>query len=212
VNTKAGMKTLSVNGIAVGEVSMTGDVHKDVEIARAFLKARNLLPAVSPARATLGQALAFATTAHAVHDTFLKTSPARNGMVSPPFVVNSAFSIELYLKALHLLQGAPSPWGHRLLDLFDTLHPDMRQKIQDGAREFGPDYLPREFAGIDIRTFIGDLDNAFVEWRYAHEGGITGVVHVYPTIFVMKVLHEVSQRIDLSQTPATPPPPPVGAI
>lgn len=189
------MRTIFVNGIAVGEVPQTGDELEDLRVAREFLAARGLVPEVSSFRAIQGQAIAFAYAANAVYEQYLNTTPARNGLAAVPFVVNSAFSIELYLKTLHEIAGTPQR-GHRLLTLFDALPADVRAELEAAAIANAPAYLGPRHAerSFSLRDFVTDLDNSFVEWRYWHEqGGGTGKVMLHPTILVMKALHDVTQ-------------------
>ena len=61
-------------------------------------------------------ALSFSTTAAHLHRTDLLKAP-RNGLSIAPFVVNSAFAIELYLKTLHELKGTNPGKEHHLLKL-----------------------------------------------------------------------------------------------
>ena len=188
------MKTIYVNGVAVGEVPQTGDELEDIRVAREFLAARGLTPKLSPARVIQGQAIAFANAANAVYERYLKTIPATNGLSAVPFVVNSAFSIELYLKTLHHIAGTPQR-GHRLLVLFDALPADVRAELEAAAMVNAPAYLGPQHAerSSTLRDLVSDLDNSFVEWRYWHEKGGAGKVMLHPTILVMAALHEVTQ-------------------
>lgn len=104
------MKTIYVNGVVVGDVETTGDVESDIRIIREFLESKGLHREVTRAQAMFRQALSFCQTAAHLHDRDLVAVP-RNGLSVVPFVVNSALSIELYLKTLHHLRAA-SPRGH----------------------------------------------------------------------------------------------------
>ena len=193
-DTGSGTKTIFVNGVAVGEVPVTGELERDLEIAREFLKARNLLPEPDPIRAIEGQAVAFANAANAVYERYLKTIPAANGLSAVPFVVNSAFSIELYFKTLHLIGGAPQR-GHRLLALYDALPDSIRDRIEAAAQRYALDFLGQPLGNLVLRDFVADLDNAYVEWRYQHESGGASAAKLHPTILVMKVLHEICREV-----------------
>ncbi len=120
-------KTLYVNGIIVGEVVATGDFQKDLEVFRQFLRDKGLHKEVTKVQAMFRQALSFATTAAHLYERDLLKAP-RNGLSVAPFVVNSAFSIELYLKTLHELQGKTAR-GHSLLDLYDQLAETTRDAL-----------------------------------------------------------------------------------
>ena len=178
--------TLYLNGIVVGEVEVTGDHEKDREAALQFLKDKGLYKPTTAARAIFRQAVSFATTAAYLHKTDLLKAP-RNVFSIAPFVVNSAFSIELYLKTLGQIHNRPLK-GHKLLGLFDSLPTEAHQRIGKVLpaciREWGAS------GGVDLRTCISELTDTFVEWRYCYEKYRTKEVHFDRMIFVMKVLHE----------------------
>lgn len=164
----------------------TGDTEKDAEAVRDFLKANGLHKEVLPFQAIFNQALAFANTSAYLYERDLRTSP-RKGFSASPFVVNAAFSIELYLKALAQKHGG-SLRGHELMKLYEALpsraNAEIKQVIPHCAanRDLGE---PPNFIG-----YLQNLNNSFVEWRYSYELKKTGAVHIEPTIFVMEVLHE----------------------
>ena len=120
-------KTIYVNGIIVGEVGATGDLQKDLDATMKFLKDKGIHKEVTKVQAIFRQALSFASTAAHLYEKDLTKAP-RNGLSLAPFVVNSAFSIELYLKTLHELGGTPVR-GHELLKLYDSLPDPTRQAI-----------------------------------------------------------------------------------
>jgi hypothetical protein len=185
-NSQSRTTTLYANGIIVGEVEVTGDTAKDMEAARQLLRNKGLYKETTLVQAMFHQAVSFATTAAHLHRTDLLKAP-RNGFSVAPFVVNSAFSIELYLKTLGQIHNKPLK-GHELVNLFESLPVEAHQSIDavlpDCVKEWGPPET------IDLRTSISELNNAFVEWRYYYERGRTKAVRIEPMIFVMKVLHE----------------------
>ncbi len=182
---------LYLNGIVVGEVEVTGDCDKDREVALQFLKDKGLYKVTTPAQVMFRQALSFATTAAYLYKTDLLKVP-RNGFSIAPFVVNSAFSIEIYLKTLGQIHGIPLK-GHKLLSLFDSLPMEAHQRIcavlVDCLKEWEPT------GGVDLRTCISELSDAFVEWRYCYEKNQTKEVRFDRVIFVMKVLHEACSDV-----------------
>ena len=111
-----GPKTVLLNGIVVGEVVSTGDVEKDTESVRQFLKVKGLHKEVSNFQAIFNQAVAFANTSAYLYERDLRRSP-RKGVSVVPFVVNATFSIELYLKALAQKHGKALR-GHELVQCF----------------------------------------------------------------------------------------------
>lgn len=185
----SGPKAILLNGIAVGEFISTGDIDKDAETVRNFLKAKGLHKEVSLFQGVFNQALAFANTSAYLYDRDLRKSP-RKGFTASPFVVNAAFSIELYLKAL-AQKNAVTLRGHELIKLYSALpskaNAEINQVIPQCAsnRDLGE---PPDFVG-----YLQNLNNTFVQWRYSYELEKTGPVHIEPIIFVMEVLHQACQ-------------------
>jgi hypothetical protein len=186
-------KTIYLNGIIVGEVPATGDQDKDLEEMRQFLKDKGLHKEVTKVQAMFRQALSFSTTAAHLHQQDLLKAP-RNGLSLAPFVVNSAFAIELYLKTLHELSGT-SIRGHELLDLYDKLSDATRNVVIKHALANAAGYGVTLTAADQFRTFLAELNNSFVEWRYCYETGKTGTVTIQPTIVVMKAVHEACKEL-----------------
>lgn len=118
-------------------------------------------------------------------------------MSAAPFVVNAAFALELYIKALGLLYGAVLH-GHDLLKLFDALPSDSRDALQ---QNFGKVQWQCGIADmVGFRKVVADHRNAFIEWRYLHEGR-AGEIVFGPLIFVMEVLHETcraNEKLNIS--------------
>ena len=185
-NSASRTNTLYLNGIAVGEFEATGERETDMRTALQILKDKGLHREVTPIQAMFRQALSFATTAAYLHKTDLIKAP-RNGLSIVPFVVNSTFSIELYLKTLGQIHNKPMK-GHHLLELFDLLPNEAHQGIQAVLPDCRQGWGPREV--VDLRTCISELNNAFVEWRYCYETNRTNEIRFDRMIFVMKVLDE----------------------
>lgn len=181
-----GPKTILLKGVAVGEYDSTGDPEADAEAVIQILKEKGLHQETSPFSAAFNQAVSFATASNYLFEKDLSREP-RNGASAVPFVVNAAFSIELYLKALSLKHGSALR-GHELVKLYEGLPINAKAEIQKMAQ--------RCAIGIDAGKansfveFLHELNNTFVEWRYSFEKERTGAVYIEPTIFVMRVLHE----------------------
>ena len=83
-------------------------------------------------------------------------------------LVNIAFSIELYLKAILKYKGNDYRYIHKLDDLYEKLGDSCKKEISDAVIR-----LYKEQCGEDIsNTFIEILKknaNVFVDWRYAYE-------------------------------------------
>ena len=181
-----GQKTVLLNGVAVGEVMSTGDIEKDAEAVREFLKSKGLHKEISLFQAMLNQAVAFANTSAYLYERDLKRAP-RKGNSSAPFVVNATFSIELYIKALAEKHGK-SLRGHELLKLYRALPKAALADIDSVIPRCAANRALGEVP--DLLRYLTDLNNTFVEWRYCYEVERTGPVHIEPVIFVMEVFHE----------------------
>jgi hypothetical protein len=85
-----------VAGVRKGEIDGTGDPDVDADLVTVFLKRHGLYRgAPTTAQMVFLQAAAFCRTAATLHENL--SGPDRNPLNVPPFVVNSAFSIEMYL-------------------------------------------------------------------------------------------------------------------
>lgn len=175
-----------LNGIVVGEVISTGDTERDTETVRQFLKDKGLHKEVTLFQGMFNQAVAFANTSALLYERDLRRSP-RKGVSVVPFVVNAAFSIELYLKALAQKHGVPLR-GHELVRLFKALPTKALSEIQAVTPRCAANRALGEIP--DFPAYLKNLNSTFVDWRYCYELERTGPVHIEPTIFVMEVLHE----------------------
>jgi hypothetical protein len=188
-----GPKTVILNGVAVGEVMSTGDMDRDAEAVRQYLKDKGLYKETSLFQAMFNQAVAFANTSAYLYERDLKRSP-RKGFSAAPFAVNATFSIELYIKALAEKHGAKLR-GHELLKLHSGLPKAALEEIEAAVPICAPKRALAE--APDFLKYLSELNNAFVEWRYSYELEKTGAIHIEPIIFVMEVLHEACrQRAD----------------
>jgi hypothetical protein len=189
-------KTVYVNGIVVGEVEGTGDVQQDIELIRDFLKAKGLHREVTMVQAMFRQALSFCKTASELWERDLKGRPSF-GLAIAPFVVNAAFSLELYLKTLHQLVGTTIK-GHSLLILYDALSDDARNAVVGVAQEISPVFNLEAPTADAYRAFVADLDNAFVEWRYCYEKGAPPLINVHPALLLMASLDQACRRLGVT--------------
>jgi hypothetical protein len=192
------MKTIYLNGVVVGEVTATGDYKKDLESARTLLKAKGLHREVSRVQAMFRQAVSFATTSAYLYSRDLERIPG-NGFTVAPFVVNSSFAIELYLKTLHEM-GNARPRGHALLKLYDELPTSKRNLVARHAVAAGRLYKVDVANGADFRQILADLNNSFSEWRYCYESGNTRLFKIQPAIMAMKALHQACRDSGACQT------------
>jgi len=186
-------KTVLLNGIAIGKVVSTGDTKRDVEAVRQFLKDKGLHKEGTLFQAMFNQAFAFANTSNLIYERDLRRHP-RNGLSIAPFVVNAAFSIEIYLKALAQKHGVVLR-GHELYDLCKALPEKALSEIE----QVTPQCAAKRALDEDpnFTAYLQNLNNAFVDWRYCYEQYRAGPIHIEPMIFVMEVLHE-SCRLPLA--------------
>jgi HEPN domain-containing protein len=186
---------LVLNGVVVGEMEVAGDFEKDAALSIQFLKDKGLYRKPDAVKTMFRQALSFATTAAHLRTKGLLRRPW-NVFDVAPFVVNSAFSIELYLKALARSHGTILK-GHDLLKLLSSLPAAAREVINavlPACRsELGPE------GTSDLRTCVAELSNAFVDWRYLHEKMHAGAIRIDRAIFVMKVMDEACRKSIASQ-------------
>ena len=180
------MKSILVNGVVVGEVEATGDLERDARVARDFLDERGLLKEWSPAGEIFGAATAFANTSAHLYENGLTKKPTKGSSIVP-FVVNAAFSIELYLKALASKHQLTLK-GHELLKLYESLPQEAIEEIESVIPKCAKDRAlngPPTFV-----QYLKELNSAFVGWRYIFEKSESKPIYLEPTIFVMQVLHE----------------------
>ena len=179
-------KQVLLNGIIVGDVDATADQEADLLAVRKYLEQRGLRKEVTRYQATFNAAYSFANTSAYLYERDLQRSP-RVGASIVPFVVNAAFGIELYFKALAQKHGVTLS-GHRLAKLNKALPAPARSGIEAAVPRCAAE---RNLLGPpDFDGYVQQLDNTFVEWRYFFEKERTGRVDIEPTIFVMQVLHE----------------------
>ncbi|KTR27887.1 hypothetical protein RSA11_04275 [Exiguobacterium indicum] len=103
------------------------------------------------------------------------------GLYMAPFIVNSSFAIELYLKCIYVIETKEEPkYVHKLEQLFDNLS-DFSQFItsdifsrlneQEGSYHALKDKVP-DF-DWSLRGVLESASQAFVKWRYSFDGDIT---------------------------------------
>ena len=178
------------NGRYICDIESTGDETKDIAIINQVAEAHGLnVPRVSPAEAIFRQAHKFATTAEMLFAKIDARPP--DGMAVAPFVVNMAFSLELYLKALALQHGKKLH-GHELKKLFKKLPASAQYEIERQIAAFSS---ASGWAGnvktvSDLVNIIANLNSAFVDWRYSYEMPHRPLkIDFQPTIFLAQVLH-----------------------
>jgi hypothetical protein len=182
------MRTIYFNGQVIGELPNTGDEALDLAAARKMLRDSGLSRDITEAQAYLGQARSFAATALHLFGKDLSKAP-RNGLSVAPFVVNSAFSAEVYLKTLHLVDGRKER-GHELLPLYDGLSKEVKCALFESALQSAPRLGLSCSSEEEFRAYVSEMSNAFVSWRYRHESGSAPRVGIQSIVLVLKVLDE----------------------
>lgn len=107
--------------------------------------------------------------------------------------MNAAFSVELYLKTLHVAAAGASAWEHKLLELFDTLPEARRDELSAETRLLGSQH--GEGLQVWFRDLLIMLNDAFVKWRYVYEQAHSGTIHLQQTILVMHACRDVCTRV-----------------
>lgn len=94
-----------------------------------------------------------------------KVSPFR--LIFPLFM-NAAFSCELYLKAIAMIESNSATFtdGHKLNDLFSNISTTAQQKIRENYNKKG--------IYITLDEMLLKYSNNFIEWRYSFESGSEG--------------------------------------
>jgi hypothetical protein len=167
-------KKVYLNGNLVGEYRPTGQNEKDQELAVTVLRQKGLWTETTLEQAMFRQAVSFATTASYLYKRDLTATP-RNSMSVAPFVVNSAFALELYLKTVGQLHGRTMR-GHDLLDLFDDLPLDAQNALHQNFAKSEWQCGIVELA--EFRMVLEEMRSAFVDWRYLHDRKQTGPIRL----------------------------------
>lgn len=123
----------------------------------------------------------------------LSQSP-RNGISAAPFVVNSAFALELYLKALSMVHGREQR-GHDLVKLFDNLPGSALAAIlaQLATASVNSVWNCGVSTQQQVRSVLDELRSVFVDWRYLYEKDRAKSVAFRSLIFVTELLHKTCQ-------------------
>ncbi len=169
------MKTLKVLNKA-GEVTGTvaESIVKNPKALRAFIEAE--YPNAKQKEQfelTLHQANNFANVAAQI---FHKHLNKKINEIDPsylaPFIVNSTFSLELFLKTLHQSHKTKSfnrvSGEHNLKELYFSLPGKIQNKLKQSVINcLLAQNKPADNIVLDDR--VRELANAFVDWRYMHE-------------------------------------------
>ncbi len=186
------IKTIFLNGKAVGEYESSGNPETDIQIVQTYLKDKELWKESSVVDSMYQQANSFAATAKDLYERDLRTTPIKSMWSITPFIVNAAFGAEMYLKTMHKI-GEKDVRGHDLLDLYNSLLDEQKAIIQRSAQDIRRNYKLED--GVDIVSCISDLRQAFVEWRYFYQSENLKGTEFQSVRFTMHVLHEAYCRL-----------------
>jgi hypothetical protein len=107
-------KRLHQNGVYIRDYESTGDDRRDIEIVTRILTERGLNQVLTLERSMFNQANSFAAISADIFEKHLLKKPP-NGAAMSPFVVNTAFAIEVFLKTLAMQHGKKLH-GHEIDD------------------------------------------------------------------------------------------------
>jgi hypothetical protein len=182
-----GMKTVMCDNKPMGYVKDVNDPKEALKLAKDLIKSKGLWREISKSESIYNQAQSFANTSAYLYEKDLKSLP-RNPQSITPFVVNAAFSAEMYLKCLQEVHGQITE-SHVLTALFKSLPNKVKDKINKASKKFESQYQIEK--GILFKNHLKNINNAFVDWRYIYEKNYESI-NIEQTIFVLQVLHEVS--------------------
>lgn len=128
-------RDVMLDGKVVGWFESTGDEERDLELARAKLRELGLeRPALPRWMRIRQQAMDFRDACGLIMNYDLGRRPPERRPLSVPYVANTAFCLELYLKALSLRHGNEQR-GHDLLKLYDRLPQAAKQAISSNIAD-----------------------------------------------------------------------------
>jgi hypothetical protein len=192
-----GFKQIVLNGELIGEVPDSGDPNAVIAAGRKLLQDRGLWRENAKVRMMYGVACSFNQAAANIYAAGLSKKPW-DMFAMVPFVVNSVFSLELFLKTLGEAHGAKMPNSHEIGELYRQLPRRAKQEIAASI----PTLIGKW--GITNRTefteLIRDLNKVFTTWRYIYESTQTPIFRVPETIAALLIMHTVTtaavQRVD----------------
>ncbi len=183
-------KDILLNGVLVGSYEASGDMEKDAKVARDFLSKKGLLKGVTENDQMYGVANSFAEVANTIYSNHLRKSPYK-GSSTVPFVVNAAFSIELYLKTINNTYGNKIK-GHNPAKLYANIPKAGKEIFITASSDVRPGYQLEN--GVNIHTCIESLSSAFEDWRYLYEKNRISV-EIQSIRYTMNVAFEACSRV-----------------
>jgi hypothetical protein len=151
-----------VDGAVAGQILDTGDFTQNARLADEYLKKNGIIKVDEHFDVIFAQALSFANTARNLQRDYLRVENF-NVEMFVPFVVNAAFGVELFLKALSAKHGLVQR-GHELLKLHDSLPSSALASISKAAAARLNE--SEDIGSTEFRRNLEPMDKMFVEWRY----------------------------------------------
>jgi hypothetical protein len=194
-------KRLHHNGTYICDFDFTGDATRDAATVDRLLTERGLNQTPTMERSMFNQANSFASISADIFEKHLMKQPP-NGAAMSPFVVNTAFAIELFIKTLAMQHGKKLH-GHEIKKLFKKLPGAAKDQID---RHLAKLSSTSQWAGEiktiqDLQDVFGEIDTAFVDWRYLHENARKPLkITFMPTIFLSEILHAACAENLVSST------------
>ncbi|MBN6152782.1 hypothetical protein JR065_20845 [Xanthomonas sp. AmX2] len=184
---KAGRRALMVNGKHVGWFEATGDTETDLQLAIARIKELGYeAPDLPQWMRIRQQAMDFRDACGLIMNYDQNERGKERRPLSVPYIVNSAFCIELYLKALSLRHGCDQR-GHDLLKIYERLPPGAKIALEDRVKDA---QLEVDYSGnTDIKALLSVIKDNFLKWRYLHEHGRLSTVSMPQLRFLRALLH-----------------------
>lgn len=193
------LKLIDKSGVVIGKVD--SDVMNDPdELCKILNKSVKHSGVKTQYEMILGQANSFASVAADIFKGQLTKSIVS---VKPeyiaPFVVNSAFAIELFLKTIHIKNKTKSythvSHEHSLKKLYCSLPGKLQQSLVHSLNTCLV-AEGKKAGAIDLSSKFCELANAFVDWRYLHEKKHLKIKSLPDLITIMNSLYNSAIDIE----------------
>jgi hypothetical protein len=182
-----GMLTVMCDNKPIGYVKDTPDPVENARLGLELLKSKGLWKKIPIEKSMFDQAASFAHVANYVYGKDLKKLP-RNPQGITPFVVNAAFSAEMYLKCIQQKYEKPAE-THILTALFKKLPNKVKDIVSKYKKQIESQYDVEP--NLKFKDHLKKINFAFENWHYIYEQS-TEHVHIPTTIFVLDVLHQTA--------------------
>lgn len=183
-----------LNDKLAGTVDDQGDLDANKSASMKFLIDNGMMEkdVDLPVR-IFNQAQAFSKSARELYDEGLSKPPYDSYKVSP-YVVNSTFSIELYLKAILSITN-DNVKGHDLIKLYAKLNDEDTKIINMLLVDHSIGLVKIEGTEqFELSYYLNSIKNAFVEWRYIFEKDKASINLISPYITI-RVLEDAFVHI-----------------